>query len=50
MQGSHIAAEDDNTIPAVLKEQRAKANGLTSWKDAGGHTLKEIESSEITEE
>ena len=78
LQGSHIAAEDDDTIPVVLKEQRAKANvidgvlkedilfsspsyaamfvigksanGLTSWKDADGHTLKEIESSETTEE
>lgn len=78
LQGSHIAVEDDNTIPAVLKEQRAKANvidgvlqedllfsspsyaamfvigksanGLTSWKDADGHSLKEIESNETTEE
>lgn len=74
LQGSHIAAEDDDTIPAVLKEQRRKvsvvdgvlqedvlfsspsyaamfvigksANGLTSWKDENGRSLKEIENSE----
>lgn len=76
LQGSHIAEEDDDTIPTVLKEQRRKvsvsggvlqedvlfsspsyaamfvigksANGLTSWKDTDGHTLKEIENSETT--
>lgn len=26
LQGSHIALVDDNTIPAILKEKRAKAN------------------------
>ena len=74
LQGSHIAIDDDDTIPAVLKEQRRKvsvidgvlqevvlfsrpsytemfaigksANGLTSWKDTNGYTLKEIENSE----
>ena len=74
LQGSHIAVEDDDTIPAVLKEQRRKvsvvdgvlqedvlfsspsyaamfvigksANGLTSWKDENGRSLKEIENSE----
>ncbi len=74
LQGSHIAIEDDDTIPAVLKEQRRKvsvvdgvlqedvlfsspsyaamfvigksANGLTSWKDENGRSLKEIENSE----
>ena len=74
LQGSHIATEDDDTIPAVLKEQRRKvsvvdgvlqedvlfsspsyaamfvigksANGLTSWKDENGRSLKEIENSE----
>lgn len=78
LQGSHIAVEDDDTIPAVLKEQRRKvsvvdgvlqedvlfsspsyaamfvigksANGLTSWKDTDGHSLKEIENSETTNE
>lgn len=76
LQGSHIAVEDDDTIPAVLKEKRRKvnvtdgvlqedvlfsspsyaamfvvgksANGLTSWKDDDGHSLKEIEKSETT--
>lgn len=76
LQGSHIAVEDDDTIPAVLKEKRRKvnvidgvlqedvlfsspsyaamfvigksANGLTSWKDDDGHSLKEIENSETT--
>lgn len=74
LQGSHIATEDDDTIPAVLKEQRRKvsvvdgvlqedvlfsspsyaamfvigksANGLTSWKDENGRSLKDIENSE----
>lgn len=74
LQGSHIAVEDDDTIPAVLKEQRRKvsvvdgvlqedvlfsspsyaamfvigksANGLTSWKDENGRSLKDIENSE----
>jgi len=74
LQGSHIATEDDDTIPAILKEQRRKvsvvdgvlqedvlfsspsyaamfvigksANGLTSWKDENGRSLKEIENSE----
>ena len=74
LQGSHIATEDDDTIPAVLKEQRRKvsvvdgvlqedvlfsspsyaamfvigksANGLTSWKDENGRSVKEIENSE----
>lgn len=74
LQGSHIAIEDDDTIPAVLKEQRRKvsvvdgvlqedvlfsspsyaamfvigksANGLTSWKDENGRSLKDIENSE----
>ena len=78
LQGSHISMEDDNTIPAVLKEQRRKAkmiggvlqedvlfsspsyaamfvigksaNGLVSWKDAEGRSLKEIENSEAAEE
>lgn len=78
LQGSHIAVEDDDTIPAVLKEQRRKvsvvdgvlqedvlfsspsyaamfvigksANGLSSWKDTDGHSLKEIENSETTNE
>lgn len=78
LQGSHIATSDDDTIPAVLKEQRRKANvidgvlqedilfsspsyaamfvigksanGLTSWKDDEGHSLKEIENSETTED
>lgn len=78
LQGSHIAVEDDDTIPAVLKEKRRKvnvidgvlqedvlfsspsyaamfvigksANGLTSWKDDDGHSLKEIENSETTDE
>ncbi len=78
LQGSHIATEDDNTIPTALKEQRKKvsvidgvlqedvlfsspsyaamfvigksANGLTSWKDVDGHSLKEIDSSETTDE
>ncbi|MCM1192502.1 MAG: GIY-YIG nuclease family protein [Butyrivibrio sp.] len=78
LQGSHVAIEDDDTIPVVLKEQRRKAsvidgvlqedvlfsspsyaamfvigksaNGLTSWKDADGRSLKEIESSETTDE
>lgn len=78
LRGSHIAVEDDNTIPVVLKEQRRKvsvidgvlqedvlfsspsyaamfvigksANGLTSWKDAEGRSLKEIENSETTDE
>lgn len=77
LQGSHIAVDEDDTIPAVLKEKRRKvnvtdgvlqedvlfsspsyaamfvigksANGLTSWKDADGHSLKEIEKSETTE-
>lgn len=77
LQGSHIAVEDDDTIPAVLKEKRRKvnvidgvlqedvlfsspsyaamfvigksANGLTSWKDDDGHSLKEIENSETTD-
>ena len=76
LQGSHIAVEDDDTIPTVLKEKRRKvnvidgvlqedvlfsspsyaamfvigksANGLTSWKDEDGHSLKEIENSETT--
>lgn len=76
LQGSHIAVEDDDTIPAVLKEKRRKvnvidgvlqedvlfsspsyaamfvigksANGLTSWKVDNGHSLKEIENSETT--
>lgn len=26
LQGSHIAVEDDDTIPAVLKEQRRKVS------------------------
>lgn len=74
LQGSHIAVEDDDTIPAVLKEHRRKvsvvdgvlqedvlfsspsyaamfvigksANGLTSWKDENGRSLKDIENSE----
>ena len=74
LQGSHIAIEDDDITPAVLKEQRRKvsvvdgvlqedvlfsspsyaamfvigksANGLTSWKDENGRSLKEIENSE----
>ena len=74
LQGSHIAAEDDDTIPFVLKEKRRKvstadgvlqedvlfsspsyaamfvigksANGLTSWKDGEGRSLKDIENSE----
>ena len=74
LRGSHIAVEDDDTIPAVLKEQRKKvsvvdgvlqedvlfsspsyaamfvigksANGLTSWKDENGRSLKDIENSE----
>lgn len=74
LQGSQIATEDDDTIPAVLKEQRRKAsvidgilqedvlfsspsyaamfvigksaNGLTSWKDENGRSLKDIENSE----
>lgn len=74
LQGSHIAAEDDDTIPFVLKEKRRKvstadgvlqedvlfsspsyaamfvigksANGLTSWKDGTGRSLKDIENSE----
>lgn len=78
LQGSHIATLDDDTIPAVLKERRRKANvidgvlqedilfsspsyaamfvigksanGLTSWKDDEGHSLKEIENSETTNE
>lgn len=78
LQGSRIAVEDDDTIPAVLKEQRRKvsvvdgvlqedvlfsspsyaamfvigksANGLTSWKDVDGHSLKEIENSETIDE
>lgn len=77
LQGSHIATEDDDTIPTVLKEQRRKAsvvdgvlqedvlfsspsyaamfvigksaNGLTSWKDENGHSLKEIENSETAD-
>lgn len=77
LQGSHIAMEDDDTIPTVLKEQRRKvsvvdgvlqedvlfsspsyaamfvigksANGLTSWKDEDGHSLKEIENSETAD-
>lgn len=68
------STEDDDTIPAVLKEQRRKvsvvdgvlredvlfsspsyaamfvigksANGLTSWKDENGRSLKDIENSE----
>ena len=78
LQGSHIAIEDDDTIPAVLKKKRKKAsvvngmlqedvlfsspsyaamfvigksaNGLTSWKDSNGHSLKEIENEETTDE
>lgn len=78
LQGSHIAIVDDDTIPAVLKEQRKKANaidgvlqedmlfsspsyaamfvigksanGRTSWKDGEGHSLKEIENNETTED
>lgn len=78
LQGSHISVEDDDTIPAALKDKRRKvnvidgvlqedvlfsspsyaamfvigksANGLTSWKDDDGHSLKEIENSETTEE
>ena len=78
LQGSHIAVEDDDTIPTALKEQRRKAsvvdgvlqedvlfsspsyaamfvigkraNGLTGWKDINGHSLKEIENSETTDE
>ena len=74
LQGSQIAAVDDDTIPAAVKEQRRKAsvadgvlqenvlfssptyaaifvvgkraNGLTSWKDSDGHSLKEIENNE----
>lgn len=74
LQGSHIAIENDDTIPAVLKKQRRKvsvvdgvlqedvlfsspsyvamfvigksANGLTSWKDENGRSLKDIENSE----
>lgn len=74
LQGSHIAAEDDDTIPSVLKEKRRKvsvadgvlqedvlfsspsyaamfvigksANGLTSWKDGKGRSLKDIENGE----
>ena len=77
LQGSHIATEDDDTIPKVLKEQRRKAsvidgilqedvlfsspsyaamfvigksaNGLTSWKDEDGRSLKEIENSETAD-
>ena len=79
LQGSHIATEDDDTIPTVLKEQRRKrqvllmeffkkmfcfrvhhmyvamfvigksANGLTSWKDEDGCSLKEIENSETAD-
>ena len=77
LQGSHIATEDDDTIPTVLKEQRRKAsvvdgvlqedvlfsspsyaamfvigksaNGLTSWKDEDGRSLKEIENSETAD-
>lgn len=77
LQGSHIAMEDDDTIPTVLKEQRRKAsvvdgvlqedvlfsspsyaamfvigksaNGLTSWKDEDGRSLKEIENSETAD-
>ena len=69
-----MAVDDDDTIPAVLKEQRRKvsvidgilqedvlfsspsyaamfvigksANGLTSWKDENGRSLKNIENSE----
>ena len=78
LQGSHIAAEDDNTIPVALKERRRKAkimegvlqedtlfsspsyaamfvigksaNGLVSWKDDNGHSLKEIENRETAVE
>ena len=78
LQGSHIAIEDDDTIPTVLKEKRRKvsvvdgvlqedvlfsspsyaamfvigksANGLISWKDSDGHSLKEIENKETTDE
>lgn len=78
LQGSHIAAEDDNTIPIALKERRRKAkimegvlqedtlfsspsyaamfvigksaNGLVSWKDDNGHSLKEIENRETAVE
>ena len=74
LHGSHIAAEDDDTIPSVLKEKRRKvstadgvlqedvlfsspsyaamfvigksANGLTSWKDGKGRSLKDIENGE----
>ena len=74
LQGSHIAIEDDDTIPAVLKKKRKKANvvngvlqedvlfsspsyaamfvigksanGLISWKDESGRSLKAIENSE----
>lgn len=74
LQGSHIAAEDDDTIPSALKEKRRKvsivdgvlqedvlfsspsyaamfvigksANGLTSWKDDEGRSLKDIENGE----
>lgn len=77
LQGSHMATEDDDTIPTVLKEQRRKAsvidgvlqedvlfsspsyaamfvigkntNGLTSWKDEDGRSLKEIENSETAD-
>lgn len=31
LQGSYIAIEDDNTIPAVLKEQRAKGNVIDGY-------------------
>lgn len=75
LQGSRIATVDDNTIPAILKEKRAKANivdgilqedmlfsspsyaamfvigksanGLTSWKNDEGRTLKEVEDNEM---
>ena len=75
--GSHIAPEDDGTIPTGIKAQRQKANivdgilqedilfsspsgaamfvvgksanGLTSWRNSDGVTLKEIENSETEE-
>lgn len=78
LQGSHIAKENDDNIPKVIKEQRRNAsvidgvlqedvlcsspsyaaifvigksaNGLTSWKDKDGRTLKEIEDSETSED
>lgn len=75
LSGSHVAPDDDGTIPSGIKEQRNRANvvdgilqedilfsspsgaamfvvgksanGLTSWKDADGVTLKDIENHEM---